>query len=130
VNQFLRLEQALEMIESGASGNLELRGGRPLPLTMKVAEAYRKTGVPQVDVTESIVLRRDDDRLIAEVDRMIDEVRYGPVEQRERPLSLLLTLRAPIAVQRWQGLVGHRDPRVSERVRQGLQVAEEVGRRK
>ena len=122
VNQFLRLERAMEVVAAGAVGRLRLRGGRPLPMTTDTAEAFRRGGVPEIDVTETILLRRDDARLASFIDQLIDEVRHGPPERREWPLVLLLSLRAPAAVERWRALVDHADPVVGERVRQALRL--------
>lgn len=127
VNQYLRLERALEVLGvESAVGRLELRGGRPLPLTSKAADAFRRDGVPQIDVTMTIPIRRDDTRLAALVNELIERVRQGPPEQREEPLSLVLALRAPMAVELWKTLVDHSDPTVAERVHQALKLANQT----
>ncbi len=68
-------------------------------------------------------MRRDDAQFAVFVDRLTAEVRRGPREQRERPLELLLTLRAPAASERWRSLVNHPDSLVAEGVRQALQLS-------
>jgi hypothetical protein len=123
VNQYLRLERAVEVLAPGSIGRLQLRAGRPIPLTTKDAEAYRREGVPQVEVSGTIPVKRDDARLAAIVKELVDNIRHGPREQRERPLSLVLTLRAPASVEVWKSLVDHPDPTVGERVRQALVLA-------
>lgn len=123
VNQYLRLERTVEVLAPGSVGRLQLRAGRPIPLTTKDAEAYRREGVPQIDVRGTIPVKRDDARLAAIVKEFVNDIRHGPREQRERPLSLVLTLRAPVAVEIWKSLVDHPDPTVGERVRQALVLA-------
>ena len=123
VNQYLRLERAVEVLSPGSIGRLQLRAGRPIPFTTKDAEAYRREGVPQVDVGGTIPIKRDDARLAAIVKELVDNVRHGPPEKRERPLSLVVTLRAPASVEVWKSLVDHPNPTVAERVRQALLLA-------
>jgi hypothetical protein len=79
-----------------------------------------QSGTPLVEVQLAIELRRNDSQLAALVEQLIGEVRDGPPEKRERPLALLLSLRAPIAVDRWRALVTHPDPLVAERAKEAL----------
>jgi hypothetical protein len=98
-------------------------------MTSDPAEAFRRIGVPELDVMQTILLRRDDAKLDVLVEELVDKVFHGPREDRERPLALLLTLRAPPAINRWRALVDHADPVVAERVRQALRLADRVASR-
>jgi hypothetical protein len=130
VNQFVCLENSLDLLEPGASGQLVVDCRRPLPLTADHQAALTSAGdAPLVAVRLEFGLRRDDAQLSALVDQLVDEVRHGPREQRERPLALLLTLRAPVAVGRWRALLDHADPVVVARVRQALQLADQLAGR-
>jgi hypothetical protein len=121
LNEFVRLEAAVDLLEPGASGQLVVACRRPLPLAAdEVAALALESDAPIVEVPLALELHRDDARLAALVEQLIAEVRHGPREQRERPLGLLLSLRAPAAVERWHTLVNHPDPLVFERVRQTL----------
>jgi len=121
LNQFVRLEAALCLLEPGAQGQLVVVCRRTLPLAAdQNAALARESHAPLVEVQLALELRRDDAGLAALVEQLIAEVRHGPREQRERPLSLLLTLRAPAAIDRWRTLMNHADPAVAERVRQAL----------
>ena len=130
VNQFVRLENSLDLLEPGASGQLVVACRRPLPLTADHQASLTPAGdAPLVEVRLEFELRRDDAQLSALVDKLVDEVRHGPREYRERPLALLLTLRAPVAIVRWRALMDHADPVVGQRVRQALQLADQAAGR-
>src|SRR5262249_5530931 len=121
LNDFVRLEAALDLLEPGASGQLVVDCRRHVPLVAEERAALAPVpDAPLVDVQLALELRRGDAQLAELVDRLIAQVRHGPREQRERPLRLLLSLRAPLAVDRWRTLVDHPDPLVSERVRESL----------
>ncbi|MDT7604488.1 MAG: hypothetical protein QOF61_2485 [Acidobacteriota bacterium] len=121
LNQFVRLEDTLDLLAPGASGRLVIDCRRLLWLAADEDAALAPaTDAPLVEVRLALELRRDDAQLAALVERFVAEVRDGPPEQRERPLKLLLSLRAPLAVERWRTLVDHPDPVVAGRVRQSL----------
>ncbi len=121
LNEFVRLEDTLDLLQPGASGQLVVNCRRPLPLVTNREAVFAQPGdAPLVAVQLAIELRRDDAQLDALVEQLMADVRYGPPEQRERPLRLLLSLRAPAAIDRWRTLVDHLDPLVFERVRQSL----------
>lgn len=121
LNEFVRLETALDLLEPGASGQLVVDCARALPLAADKQMALKSASdAPVVEVRLAFDLRRDDARLAALVEQLIAEVLHGPVEQRERPLQLLLALRAPAAIDQWRSLVDHDDPLVAERARQSL----------
>jgi len=121
LNQFVCLEAVIDLLEPGATGRLLVGCRRSLRLPADEQTAIAQRGEPfLVDVELGIELRRDDavlDELVAD---LVAEVRGGPPALRERPLSILLALRAPAAVARWRALVTHPDPLVAERVRQTL----------
>jgi hypothetical protein len=122
LNEFVRLETALDLLKPGGSGQLVVACRRLLPLAADEQAAFALVSdAPLVEVQLALDLRRDDAQLAALVDRLIAEVRHGPQEQRERPLSLLVAMRNPAAVVRWRTLVNHPDPLVFERVRDSLQ---------
>jgi hypothetical protein len=121
LNQFVCLEDTLRLLEPGISGQLIVICRRMLSLAADEQAALRPAhNAPLVEEKLAIELRRDDAQLAVLVERLIAEVRDGPPEKRERPLALLLSLRAPMAVDRWRTLVNDADPLVSERVRQSL----------
>lgn len=121
LNEFARLEDTLNLLEPGASGQLMVACRRRLPLAAHKGAAFvPQSDTPIVEVQLALELRRNDSQLAALVEQLIAEVRDGPPEQRERPLALLLSLRAPIAVDRWRTLVNHPDPLVAERVKEAL----------
>ena len=128
INQFVRLEDSVDRLEPGEAGQLVLSCRRPLPLAADRESALVRSGAPPVvEVQLALELRRDDAQLAALVDQLVDDVRHGPRDQRERPLTLLLALRAPLAVSRWRALLDHADPVVVARVRQALQLADRLG---
>ena len=121
LNQFVRLEAVVELLKPGASGPLLIACKRPLPLAASEQAALAQSrDAPLVEARLSLELRRDDAQLAALVDQLIAEVRHRPRDRGERPLELLLTLRASVAVDRWRTLIDHPDPAVAERVRQSL----------
>ena len=124
LNQFVRLEAALGMLRPGASGQLKVHCRRPVRLTANKDEALAASErAPVVEAGLQRKIVRDDARLKALVDGLMDQIRDEPREQRERPLSLLLSLRAPLAVERWRALEKHPDPLVFERVKTALRLA-------
>ena len=128
LNQFVRLEDTINLLKPSASGQLVVDCRRSLLLAAdEQAALAREDAAPLVQVQLAIELRRDDAQFVALVDRLIAEVRDGPPEQRERPLGFLLSLRAPAAIDKWRTLVNHPDPLVAERVRQSLWYSERYG---
>jgi hypothetical protein len=124
LNQFIRLEAVTGLLPPGASGRLRVECGRTIRLAASKEEALASGGgAPLVKVTLGLKLFRDDARLAALVERLIEQVRDGPPDQRERPLALLLALRAPVAVERWRTLENHPDPLVARRVQIALRLA-------
>jgi hypothetical protein len=123
LNQFVRLEKTIDLLEPGGSGRLDVVCRRPLPLAPGKEAALVAGDGYSVEVPLSLGLHRDDEQLTALVRDLISQVRYGPREKREGPLSLLLTLRAPLAVDLWRSLLNHSDPVVVERVRRASQLA-------
>jgi hypothetical protein len=121
LNEFVRLEDTLGLLEPGASGQLVITCRRTLPLAADEQAALTPASdAPLVEVQLALDLRRDDTQLAALAKQLIAEVRDGPREKRERQLALLLSLRARIAVDRWRTLVNHPDPLVVERVKEAL----------
>lgn len=120
LNQFIRLEDTPARLEQGAAGQLALACRRPLALAADEAHALSQDeGGPVVAVNLSFDLRRDDAALEALAARFLDEVMHGPPASRERPLSLLLSMRSGARAQIGE-LTGHPDPNVSNRARQVL----------
>lgn len=121
LNEFVRLETVLNQLEPGDSGPLKISCQRPLPLALSEEDALGPSApVRLIKVGLDLTLSRDDARLVAFVDRLIEDVVAGPRDRRERPLRHLLALRAPVAKARWKILAGHPDPAVAERVQQAL----------
>lgn len=120
LNQFIRLEDTRARLEQGATGQLALACKRPLALAADEAHALSQDkGGPVVAVDLAFDLRRDDAALEALAARFLDEVMHGPPASRDRPLSLLLSMRSGARAEIGE-LTGHTDPNVSNRARQVL----------
>ena len=118
LNEFVRLEDVRALLAPGATGLLAIECARHLSLVAAGEDAPFDSAA--VTVPLALQLRRDDNALDALVRRLLAQVLDGPRDQRERPLSLLLSLRADMAVDRWRTLVSHPDPLVAQRARQSL----------
>lgn len=118
LNQFLRLEHTPGRLAQGATGRMDLACRRPLALAATDAAALSPDGAPVVAVDLALDLRRDDPALAALCARLFDEVMHGPLALRERPLTLLLSMRTVAHVQ-IDALTRHPDPAVASRARQG-----------
>jgi hypothetical protein len=117
------LEDALDSVTDGDSARLTLQVARHLAPAATEEMAWQAPAAPAALFPQELTidLRRDDIELRALVDRLVEGVRHGPREERERPLRQLLTLRAPLAVERWSRLADHPEPLVAERVRSVLE---------
>jgi hypothetical protein len=112
LNEFVRLERAVDLIAPGESANVALKCGRRL--------MFASLDVVAVEGELNLALHRDDAALLRLVDELVDQVMHGPAVERERPLQLVTALRSPPAVERWRALLSHPDPAVAERVAQAL----------
>ncbi len=124
LNEFVRLETVWNRLRPGESDRLTVVCRRALSLGLDRSSAlHSSTELPSVETLLEFELRRDEARLIALVDQLMAEVISGKPEQRERPLRSLLSLRVPLAVDRWRQLVNHPDPLVAQRVAQASEPA-------
>jgi hypothetical protein len=124
LNQFIRLEAVTGLLPPGASGRLKVECRRPVRLAAGRDEALASTAkATLVEVTLGLKLVRDDARLAVLVKQLIAQVRDGPRDRRESALALLVTLRAPMAVEQWRVLENHPDPLVARRVQSALRLA-------
>ncbi|MDD4162195.1 MAG: hypothetical protein PHW87_06915 [Methanothrix sp.] len=119
LNQFIRLEDASELLLQGATGRIELACRRPITLASTDAAALSDDEALVVAVDLSFNLRRDDEALETLVARLFDEVMQGPTVLRERPLALLLSMHATAYTQ-IEALTRHSDPSVAWRAHQAL----------
>ena len=117
LNQFLRLEETPKRLAPGNTGRIELNCQRPLPLATTDASALSADYVRVVAVDLAFDLRRDDAALAALAAGLFDEVMHGPPSSRERPLTLLLSMRSTASAQ-IDALTRHPDPSIAERARQ------------
>ena len=121
LNDFLNLESMREVLAPDESGRLHLICRRSVPLASNEAELFAsQTRTAVVEVPLAVDLHRDDEALVALVQDLLDQVVHGTASARERPLGMLLSLRAPLAVERWRALADHPDPTIGERARWAL----------
>ena len=121
LNDFLNLESMREVLAPDESGRLHLTCRRSVPLASNEAELFAsQTRTAVVEVPLAVDLHRDDEALVALVQDLLDQVVHGTASARERPLGMLLSLRAPLAVERWRALADHPDPTIAERARWAL----------
>jgi len=114
LNQFVRLEQTIGQLEQGASGRLDLSCRRPLALAATDTGALSDNAAVFIAVNLNLDLRRDDAALAALAARLLDEVLHMPQALRERPLSLLLSMRSAARTQ-IEALSHHPDASVAAR---------------
>jgi hypothetical protein len=119
LNQFVCLDETPGRLAPGARGRLDLSCRRPLALAATESAALSPHEAPDAAIDLAFYLRRDDEALIALAERLVQEVMQGPLASRERPLALLLSMRAAAHAQ-IEALTRHHDPSVANRARQVL----------
>ena len=121
LNEFVRLEETVKLLEPDTSGELVVTCRRRISVAIEQNAALALPDIgPTVEATLVVDLRRDDAALVALVEKMLRELLESPAEERERPLRLLLGLRAPAAVERWSTLVNHGDRYIADRAGESL----------
>jgi hypothetical protein len=119
LNDFVRLEDAIALVEPGEMGRLRLACRRPVVLAAEAARALAADGAELVEVDLAFDVCRDDAALAALVADLLDRVMNGPAAERERPLALLLSLRTTARAQ-IEALAKHPDETVADRARRAL----------
>lgn len=119
LNQFICLEDTTQHLIQGASGRIELMCRRQLALATTDADALSQEGTLVVAVNLSFELRRDDKALEALAESLLNDVMSGPPALRERPLTLLLSMRAAAHAQ-IKALARHPDSSVATRAQQAI----------
>ena len=134
VNEFLRLEKLSQALGPGEARALTLRCRRPMPLAVTEAQAFRVgPSTPEVDVTLTLSVRRDDRALEALVAGLA--ARSGvewtavPSPDRERAIVRLAALRHPGAAAALRSLQRHGDPAVRRYAERALRALERFGGR-
>jgi hypothetical protein len=123
LNDFVRLEDALDVVPPDTSAELFVTCVWS-PRLAADERASSGLGDPlRVEMSVTLAIRRDDDALVALVDRLVDHVFHGEPGVRVRSLELVSSLRAPIAVARWRALAAHPDASVGASVAPALHFA-------
>ncbi|WP_440956053.1 hypothetical protein ACSAZK_03625 [Methanosarcina sp. Mfa9] len=119
LNQFLCLEDTPRRLVQGTSGRIDLVCNRQLSLAITDADALSHNGALVVAVNLSFDIRRDDEALEELASSLLNEIMTGPLDSRERPLALLLSMRKAAHAQ-IDALTKHPDESVARRARQAM----------
>jgi hypothetical protein len=117
LNEYVRLEDTMAKLRPGASAQLRLRCERSIVLATTGAAALVGDGTSSVEVDLAFGLRRADAELAGLAARLLDAVLRGPITDRERPLSQLLSMRGAARPQ-IEALTKYGDRVVADRARQ------------
>jgi hypothetical protein len=113
LNEFLRLERTVEQLKPGAVGRFDLTCRRPIDL-LSGEESILTFNL-------SFHLRRDDTALATLVSGLYQEILQGPPSQRERSMTLVLSLRSA-AHDQIEALSRYADAAIAERAQAALKL--------
>jgi hypothetical protein len=119
LNQFICLEDTLRHLVQGGSGRIDLVCHRQLSLAATDAAALSHNEALDVAVNLSFDIHRDDEALEELAASLFNEVMTGPLALRERPLTLLLSMRKA-AHAKIDALTRHPDESVARRALQAM----------
>ena len=105
VNQFLALEQILDILQPGEEQPFRLALQRPLRLARTPVEALSLSDAPVLTLRRTVPIRRDDDALESEIAEVVAEIRRHSTESTsnalENALATLVAYRLPSHGLRW-----------------------------
>jgi hypothetical protein len=117
VNEFVRLEDTLDLVPPGEAQELTLECSRVLSPASSRKQALSGADAPDVQVRVAVPLRRDDAALEAEIASLAEIVRGGGAStsnELEDAVVALAALRLPSATAALAGFADHPNPYVRE----------------